>query len=275
MTDEKNKAWRLVLSDGSVTTIPVVQERDGTGAVQRTWAVATVTHGGQSIRISSSRSYADPADAEANAVQFLISALMVRGVVIREVVGPGGNTQIEAAAAERERCAGICKRMVVVGRAWTAEQAIAAEVLFAAADEITARSPTRASCNPLNAACDALCAEIKQVTGVCSADIEVWRETDPNRPDGLRWGARVRWRDEDEAVTRTGGISPDAAMARLLTAVRAGLCGEIMCGGEPQPPRNWTGGVCSVCGLCIVRHRTKRHMAGCHGKDEGHGRREG
>lgn len=39
---------------------------------------------------------------------------------------------------ERERAAGICERMVIVGRAWTEKQAIAADALFAAAKNIRA-----------------------------------------------------------------------------------------------------------------------------------------
>jgi len=37
---------------------------------------------------------------------------------------------------ERERAANICERMVVGGRAWNEEQAIAADTLFAAANNI-------------------------------------------------------------------------------------------------------------------------------------------
>jgi len=37
---------------------------------------------------------------------------------------------------ERERAANICERMVVGGRAWNEEQAVAADTLFAAAENI-------------------------------------------------------------------------------------------------------------------------------------------
>lgn len=43
---------------------------------------------------------------------------------------------VTALEAERARCASICERMIVGGRAWTEEQAIAAEVLGAAAKNI-------------------------------------------------------------------------------------------------------------------------------------------
>lgn len=43
-----------------------------------------------------------------------------------------------ALAAERERCASICEAMIIGGRAWTQEQAIAAEALGAAAANIRA-----------------------------------------------------------------------------------------------------------------------------------------
>lgn len=35
-----------------------------------------------------------------------------------------------------EQCASICEQMVIRGRAWTEEQAIAARALFAAAENI-------------------------------------------------------------------------------------------------------------------------------------------
>jgi cytochrome b len=41
-----------------------------------------------------------------------------------------------AVAAERERCANVCERMVVGGRAWTHEQQVSAEALLAAAKNI-------------------------------------------------------------------------------------------------------------------------------------------
>lgn len=41
-----------------------------------------------------------------------------------------------AILAERERCAKICEMMVIGGRAWTEEQAAAAKVLEAAAENI-------------------------------------------------------------------------------------------------------------------------------------------
>ena len=42
------------------------------------------------------------------------------------------------AESMRERAAGACERMVIGGRAWTEEQAIAAAALLAASDEIRA-----------------------------------------------------------------------------------------------------------------------------------------
>lgn len=42
----------------------------------------------------------------------------------------------DAARIERERCASVCESMVIGGRAWTKEQAIAADALFAAAKNI-------------------------------------------------------------------------------------------------------------------------------------------
>lgn len=87
---------------------------------------------------------------------------------------------------------------------------------------------------PLNIECDRLHAEIQRVTGACSDDIEVWRETDPGRPEGLRWGARVEWPRSDGEITWTRARSPEAAMAKLLDAVTKGTRGEIVANGEAR-----------------------------------------
>ena len=58
------------------------------------------------------------------------------------------NIIIVATDRERERCARICEAMVIGGRAWTREQQIAAEVLFAAAEAIRSNQVNDDLCGP-------------------------------------------------------------------------------------------------------------------------------
>lgn len=84
----------------------------------------------------------------------------------------------------------------------------------------------------LNRVCDALAVQIMAAAPCRSDDLAVTRDTDPQRPESLRWRAMVE--HPDESTTWTRGPDPSSAMLRLRDALRLHLRGEIMSSGLPR-----------------------------------------
>jgi hypothetical protein len=60
----------------------------------------------------------------------------VEDILNRNAISAIENIITLATSKERERCARLCEAMVIGGRAWTSDQQVAAEALFAAAKAI-------------------------------------------------------------------------------------------------------------------------------------------
>jgi hypothetical protein len=60
----------------------------------------------------------------------------VEDILNRNALSAIANIITLATSKERERCASLCEAMVIGGRAWDHDQAVAAETLFAAAKAI-------------------------------------------------------------------------------------------------------------------------------------------